>query len=43
MKWGLDVVRPLPQALLQFRFLLIATDYFTKWIEAVLICEVTGQ
>ena len=43
MQWGLDVVGPLQRALPQFRFLLIATDYFTKWIEAVSLSEVTGQ
>ena len=30
MQWGLDVVGPLPHAQPQFRFLLVATDYFTK-------------
>ena len=46
MQWRLDVVGPLPRALPQIRtirFLLIATDYFTKWIEAVPLSEVTRQ
>jgi len=42
MQWGLDVVGPLPQAQPQLRFLLVATDYFTKWVEAVSLSEVTG-
>ena len=37
------MVGPLPQAHPQFRFLLVATDYFTKWIKVVLLFEVTGR
>nr|XP_033516869.1 uncharacterized protein LOC117281138 [Nicotiana tomentosiformis] len=35
MKWGMDIVRPLPQAKEKVRFLLILTDYFSKRVEAV--------
>ncbi|XP_070023325.1 uncharacterized protein [Nicotiana sylvestris] len=34
MKWGMDIVGPLPQAKGQVKFLLVLTDYFTKWVEA---------
>jgi len=37
----LDVVGPLLQAQPQFRFLLVAIDYFTKWIEVAPLFEVT--
>ena len=30
---GIDIVGPLPTALAQKKFLLVATDYFSKWIE----------
>ena len=30
----MDIVGPLPQALGNKKFLIVATDYFTKWIEA---------
>jgi len=30
----MDIVGPLPQAKGQVKFLLILTDYFTKWVEA---------
>ncbi|XP_038715016.1 uncharacterized protein LOC120008706 [Tripterygium wilfordii] len=33
-QWGLDIVGPLPRATGNRRFLITATDYFTKWIEA---------
>nr|XP_033517591.1 uncharacterized protein LOC117281855 [Nicotiana tomentosiformis] len=34
MKWGMDIVGPLPQAKGKVRFLLVLTDYFSKWVEA---------
>ena len=33
-QWGIDIVVPLPIALAQKKLLLVATDYFSKWIEA---------
>ncbi|XP_026450727.1 uncharacterized protein LOC113350831 [Papaver somniferum] len=33
--WGLDIVGPLPKATGGVKFVLDATDYFTKWVEAV--------
>ncbi|XP_038722022.1 uncharacterized protein LOC120014175 [Tripterygium wilfordii] len=33
-QWGLDIVAPLSRATGNRRFLITATDYFTKWIEA---------
>ncbi|RVW84825.1 Gag-Pol polyprotein [Vitis vinifera] len=33
-QWGMDIVGPLPAATAQNKFLLVATDYFNKWVEA---------
>ena len=33
-QWGIDIVRPLPTAPAQKKLLLVATDYFSKWVEA---------
>lgn len=33
-QWGMDIVGPLPTAATQKKFLLVATDYFSKWVEA---------
>ncbi|RVW62879.1 Gag-Pol polyprotein [Vitis vinifera] len=33
-QWGMDVVGPLRTAPAQKKFLLVATDYFSKWVEA---------
>ncbi|KAL6328496.1 hypothetical protein AAG906_038691 [Vitis piasezkii] len=33
-QWGMDIVGPLPTIAAQKKFLLVATDYFSKWVEA---------
>ena len=33
-QWGIYIVGPLPTAPAQKKLLLVATDYFSKWIEA---------
>ena len=33
-QWGIDIVGPLPLGKGQVKFLLVAIDYFTKWVEA---------
>ncbi|MCI96328.1 gypsy retrotransposon integrase-like protein, partial [Trifolium medium] len=32
--WGMDHLGPFPTAPGQNRYLIVAVDYFTKWIEA---------
>ena len=32
-QWGLDIVGPFPKAVKNKRYLLVGTDYFTKWVE----------
>ena len=33
-QWGLDIVGPFLKAVGNKRYLLVGTDYFTKWVEA---------
>ena len=33
-QWGLDIVGPFPKAAGNKRYMLVGTDYFTKWVEA---------
>ena len=33
-QWGLDIVGPFPKAVENKKYLLVYTDYFTKWVEA---------
>ncbi|XP_052735490.1 uncharacterized protein LOC108328707 [Vigna angularis] len=42
-QWGLDIVGPLPPAKAQNKFLLVAVDYFTKWIEAEPLSVISAQ
>ena len=32
-QWGLDIIGPFPKAAGNKRYLLVGTDYFTKWVE----------
>ena len=40
MKYSMDIVGPLPRANDQCKYLLILTDYFTKWVEAEAYAEI---
>ncbi|XP_030963296.1 uncharacterized protein LOC115984403 [Quercus lobata] len=33
-QWGLDIVSPFPKVIGNKKYLLVGTDYFTKWVEA---------
>ncbi|PKI49799.1 hypothetical protein CRG98_029808 [Punica granatum] len=42
--WGMDVIGPInPKASNGHMFILVAIDYFTKWIEAVTLASVTTK
>ena len=40
-QWGLDIIGPLPQGKRQVKFLLVAIDYFMKWVEAETLSTIT--
>ncbi|XP_012850074.1 PREDICTED: uncharacterized protein LOC105969843 [Erythranthe guttata] len=40
-QWGIDIVGPLPLATGQRKFLVIAVDYFSKWVEAEAVARIT--
>ena len=42
-QWGLDIVRPLHRAPENKRWLIVVTDYFTKWIEAAALSSITER
>ncbi|KAL0313126.1 UNVERIFIED_CONTAM: Ribonuclease HI [Sesamum radiatum] len=42
-QWGLDLVGPFPQATGQRKFLIVAVDYFTKWVEAEALAKITEK
>ncbi|XP_009784278.1 uncharacterized protein LOC107783815 [Nicotiana tabacum] len=41
--WGLDIVGPLPKSSGGHLYILAATDYFSKWAEAVVLKEVKKE
>nr|GEY91783.1 reverse transcriptase domain-containing protein [Tanacetum cinerariifolium] len=41
-KWGIDIVGPFPEGPGKVKFLIVAMDYFTKWIEAKAVATITG-
>ncbi|GKB12574.1 reverse transcriptase domain-containing protein [Tanacetum coccineum] len=43
MKWGMDIVGPLPEGPGRVKYLIMAIDYFTKWMEAKPLATITGK
>ena len=42
--WGIDVIGTIsPTASNGHRFILVAIDYFTKWVEAITLASVTAK
>ncbi|GJR25866.1 reverse transcriptase domain-containing protein [Tanacetum coccineum] len=42
-KWGIDIAGPFPEGPEKVKFLIVAMDYFTKWIEAKPVATITGN
>ncbi|GJW28901.1 reverse transcriptase domain-containing protein [Tanacetum coccineum] len=40
-KWGIDIAGPFPEGPDKVKFLIVAMDYFTKWIEAKPVATIT--
>ena len=40
-RWGIDIMGPFPIRKKQLRFLIVAIDYFKKWVEAELVTTIT--
>jgi hypothetical protein len=41
-RWGLDLLGPLPSAQGNLRYVVVAVDYFSKWIEAKPLATITS-
>ncbi|KAK3027684.1 hypothetical protein RJ639_041394 [Escallonia herrerae] len=41
--WGMHILGPFPLALAQRKFVIVAIDYFTKWVEAEALSSITEQ
>ncbi|GKA05825.1 reverse transcriptase domain-containing protein [Tanacetum coccineum] len=42
-KWGIDIAVPFPEGPGKVKFLIVAMDYFMKWIEAKSVVTITGS
>ncbi|GJV57823.1 reverse transcriptase domain-containing protein [Tanacetum coccineum] len=42
-KWGIDIAGPFLEGPVKVKFLIVAIDYFTKWIEAKPVTTITGN
>nr|GEX40263.1 protein NYNRIN-like [Tanacetum cinerariifolium] len=42
-EWGMDIMGPLPPARGGAKFVIMAIDYFTKWIESKPVVKITGK
>ncbi|GJW95836.1 reverse transcriptase domain-containing protein [Tanacetum coccineum] len=42
-QWGIDLVGPFPEAPSRVKFLVVAVDYFTKWVESKPLATVTAK
>ena len=42
-QWGMDLVGPLPRATGNRLWLIIATDYFMKWVEAESLANIRDK
>ncbi|CAJ2636298.1 unnamed protein product [Trifolium pratense] len=40
--WGMDLLGPFTKGLYQNRYLIVAVDYFTKWVEAEPLFDITS-
>ena len=43
VQWGLDIMGPFPIGRQQLKFLVVAIDYFTKWVEAEPLATITER
>jgi hypothetical protein len=42
-QWGLDIMGPFPAGTKQAKFLVVAIDYFTKWVEVEHLATITKK
>lgn len=42
-QWGIDIVGPFPEAPGKLKYMVVAMDYFTKWIEAKPLVCISGR
>jgi len=41
--WGINILGPFPLAIRQKKYLVVDIEYFTKWIKAKLVAQITAH
>ena len=41
--WGIDILRPFPKAASQLKYIVVAANYSTKWIEVEPLAKITAK
>jgi Integrase zinc binding domain len=41
--WGIDILGPFPTAVRQRKYILVATEYFTKWVETEALTYISSK
>jgi hypothetical protein len=41
--WGIDILASFPMATRHRKFIIVAVEYFTKWVEAEALASITSQ
>ncbi|KAL0373856.1 UNVERIFIED_CONTAM: Gag-Pol polyprotein [Sesamum radiatum] len=42
-QWGIDILGPFPQAVAQKKFIVVAVEYFSKWVKAEALAKITER
>ena len=43
LRWGMDLIGPLPTAQGNYKYAVVAVEYFTKWVEAKPLIKITSE
>lgn len=41
--WGIDIAGPMPEAVWKKKFVIVAIDHFSKWVEAIAVSTITPE
>ena len=42
-QWGIDILGPFPPAIGEVKYIIVAIDYFMKWVEAEPVASITAR
>ena len=42
-RWSIDIVGPLPTAPRNYKYAAVAVEYFSKWVKAIALRDITAR